>query len=145
MAAIFGADRWERAYGADPSDDWLLALGHCTLADIARGIERCERDDTGRLPSLGQFKSMCREFQSGTFAGASKPMPAGNLPALADMCSRSAKGRQWHAYMKLRGIVPMGDSTMDDLDRDLDGCDIDDMDRRVAAVEPMIRARAMRT
>ena len=145
MFNIYGADRWERAYGPEPTDDWLFGLSHCALADIARGIGKCERDDSGRLPTLGQFRALCREYQPGTFAGAAAPpreYPA--LPALADMCGKTNQGKQWHAFMKLEGMIQMGTSTMDDLDRDLGDADIDEMRRKVAAVTPEIRHRAMR-
>ena len=145
MAEVYGAGRWEREYDAEPSEGWMHGLGHCTLADIARGIGKCERDDSGRLPTLGQFRALCREYQPGTFAGAAAPpreYPA--LPALADMCGKTNKGKQWHAFMKLEGMIPMGTSTMDDLDRDLGDADIDEMRRKVADVTPEIQRRAMR-
>lgn len=142
LSAAYGADRWERAYGATVPEAWADALGGCTLADLARGIERCERDDSGRLPTLGQFRVFCREFAPGTFAGASRPSPPTTpLPALPDLCAQSVTGRQWLAFMRLEGMVPMGGATMNDLDRELGDADIDAMRARVAAETARIRAR----
>jgi hypothetical protein len=106
MAEVYGADVWERRYGTAPSGTWESVLGGLALADLARGIGRCERDDSGRLPTLGQFHALCRHYQSGSFAGNAPP--EGGVAALleraesagvtetsqryVDMCRRLTKG-----------------------------------------------------
>ena len=144
MAAIYGADRWERSYGAQFLPPWLAALSAYTLADLARGIGRAERDDSGRMPQLGQFLAWCREFQTGTFAGASRPTPA--LPGLARLegKARTATGKLWFAYMRHAGVIPMGTETQESVAEALAGADLDAMRRRVAREEHAARARVAR-
>lgn len=130
MSSIYGADRWERAYGAQWAEPWLQALGHCTLGDVVRGIDQAERDTSGRLPMLGEFRGWCREYQPGTFAGAAAPAP---LPSLRKLASRTSIGRQWLALMWIDGLTPRpAEVSQADMVDALDGADIADMRRRVA-------------
>lgn len=98
MGEIYGADRWERAYGTDWSREWLRALGGRTLDDIARGLERCRADDSGRLPTLGQFAHFSR-----TVAAFQEHKPLSSVGTLA---MRSKAGRQWLAFMWYEEIIP---------------------------------------
>lgn len=128
---MYGADRWERAYGATGAAEWVQALGAFTLDDLARGIERAERDDSGRLPTLGQFRMWCREFAPGTFAGNAPPSRT-PLPALPDLAWRTKAGKAWLALMYLDGHLPQPvDVTADHLEHWMADCDIADMRRQV--------------
>ena len=91
MGEIYGLDRWERSYGAESSAVWLSVLGPRTLDDLARGIGRAEQDTSGRIPTLGEFSAWCREYQPGTFAGASLPGRDGRRMMLADSAENIAK------------------------------------------------------
>lgn len=125
LGGIYGADRWERAYGATPSAAWLDALGERTLADVTRAVETAEADDSGRIPTLGQFRSWCRRYSPGTFAGAYAPMPVPDEPrSLPDLMSRTKTGRAWLALMRLDGVIPRGATTIAELDEALEGFDI---------------------
>lgn len=107
---------------------WASALAHCTLDDLARCLERCERDDGGRLPTLGQIRAMCREYQPGTFAGGAPQHEP--TPALPDLMSRSRTGRAWMALMQFEGHLPRGETTDEELLDALEGFDVGDMRRR---------------
>ena len=96
--SIYGADRWERAYGPSPAPSWVDGLAHCTLADLARVVEEAERDDSGRLPTLGVARLWAKEFQPGTFAGAAAQHRT--LPSLPELASSSEVGRRWLAVAK---------------------------------------------
>jgi hypothetical protein len=141
MCSIYGADRWERAYGAQPAPGWAQALGHCTPQDLARGISRCERDDSGRLPTLGQLVTFCREHQPGTFAGASAP-DARPLPSLEQLGARTAAGRRWLAYMWLYGILPRPPRATDSvLEAMLGDADLESMRVQVAEQREQLERR----
>ena len=144
MAAIYGADRWERSYGSQPAAVWLSVLGPRTLDDLARGIGRAEQDTSGRIPTLGEFSAWCREYQPGTFAGASKPPPP--LPGLAQLegRNRTATGKLWFAFMRHEGIIGMGNETPESVAEALRGADIEAMRRRVEREEHAARARVAR-
>jgi len=129
MQDIYGADRWERAYGAEPSESWCQVLGRLTLDDLARGLGRAERDDTGRLPSIGQFLTMCYEFPS----GQRHPEPRQRrLKDVRTLGERTAVGRRWVAFMEHEGILPRT-LAVEQLDEALGTADLEDMRGRVAA------------
>ena len=144
MGEIYGLDRWERSYGAESSAVWLSVLGPRTLDDLARGIGRAEQDTSGRIPTLGEFSAWCREYQPGTFAGASKPPPP--LLGLAQLegKTRTATGKLWFAFMRHEGIIGMGNETPESVAEALRGADIEAMRRRVAREEHAARARVAR-
>lgn len=136
MGAIYGADRWERAYGAQWSEEWLSTLAGRTVDDIARGLDRCRADDSGRLPTLGQFAYFSRPV-----AAFSEHRP---LPSLASLAHRSAVGRKWLAFMWYEEIVPRPQNvTMDVLDEWLIDADIAAMREQVERGKHAI-ARRMR-
>ena len=91
LSSIYGASRWEREYGAQPSDAWRHTLCACTLDDLARGVEKAQRDDSGRLPSAGQFRGMCQ---------GPKQYP----DALPHLSSSSETVKHWHFMWVYSGI-----------------------------------------
>lgn len=124
MSAVYGADRWERAYGAQWSEEWLRTLAGRTVEDIARGLDRCRADDSGRLPTLGQFAHFTRPV-----AAYQEHRP---LPSVASLAQRSAAGRKWLAFMWYEEIVPRpANVTMDVLDELLIDADIGAMREQV--------------
>ena len=139
MCAIYGADRWTRSYGDEPTDEWQGALSHCTLADLARAVKCCERDDSGRVPTLGQIRAMAREYAAGSFAGNAAPSTP--LPRLEDLGARTRVGRLWIAFLRGEGLVSMGTATPETLERDLEGHDTDAMGKRMRAGTEEIRRR----
>ena len=109
MAALYGERRWlEHApltirdpktdeivrRGVDP--DWLDVLGDRSMTDIARGIQRLTANPGKHPPGAGEFRAQCREFQSGTFAGASRPLPS-VVKALASATSVTGSTRAYLA------------------------------------------------
>lgn len=107
MASTYGADVWDRRYPADAIPQWISALGAYSLADIARGIDRCKRDDSGRVPTLGQFLALCREYRHVSHA----PMPS--VEGFLDHASSKSNdvGRRWIAVCRglLAGRTPSDD------------------------------------
>lgn len=142
MCAIYGADRWERAYGAEPSRAWADAVGHCTLDDIARGIGVAESVYSQWLPTLGQFRAWCRKVQVGTFSGSAGG-ELSQMPRLEDLGGASASGQQWLAYMRFEGLVAtppeMPFSAIEDA---LEGADVQGMRDRVERETKRLRARS---
>lgn len=134
MSAIYGADRWERAYGAQWSDEWLRALSGRTVADIAQGLDRCRTDDTGRLPTLGQFAQFSRPV-----VAYQEHQP---LPSVDTLAKRSATGRRWLAFMWYEEITTKPSNvTMDLLDEWLIDADIPAMREQVAKGKSAIARR----
>ena len=90
-------------------DDWAQILGGRSLDDIGRALSRFQSDPGRFPPGAGEFSAQCREFQPGTFAGAALPQPT-HAPMLAveGLKPRTKVGKQWMAYMRLRGLIPMG-------------------------------------
>lgn len=134
LAAVYGSDRWERAFGTDAPDEWRCALGHVTLAGIARGIERAEGDDSGRLPTLGVFRGWCREY------AVHQP----TRPALThqEREASASTARAWRAFWWLEGIEPTpAGVTMDDIEAALAERDIGDMREQVARERRKIERR----
>jgi hypothetical protein len=134
MGAVYGADRWERAYGAQWSPEWLRTLAGRTVDDIALGLDRCRADDSGRLPTLGQF------------AYFSRPVVAYQeyrpLPSVASLAQRSAVGRRWLAFAWYEEIAPRPPHvTMDLLDEWLIDADIPAMREQVARGKQAIARR----
>ena len=130
MAGVYGADRWERAYGATPTDAWSVGLGHATIDDLLRGVEKASRDDSGRLPTLGVFRMWCREFAPNAFAGASVPSQRA-LPNLDELAKRTTSGQRWLAFWWHEGLKRRPQHITDEqLAAMLKGADIDDMRRQ---------------
>jgi len=129
MSSIYGADRWERAYGAQWAEPWAQILGHCTLGDVVRGIGVAERDTSGRLPTAGEFRGWCRQHPPGTFAGSAAPAA---MPTLRQLARSTEAGRRWLALMWLDGLAPRpeGASQAEMVDA-LDEADVSEMRRRV--------------
>jgi len=127
MSSIYGADRWQRAYGAEPAESWREVLGRLTLDDIARGIGRAERDDSHRLPTMGQFLTMCYEYPAGQVPPQARQQ---RLPDVRTLSERTAVGRRWMAFWQLEGLVPRTLSDEEIHDR-LAGADVEEMRRQV--------------
>ena len=142
MSGVYGVARWREHAPAEMIPTWLDILGGQTLAGIARGIGRYEADPGKFPPGAADFRRACAEFQAGTFSGGVVRQDAGRLPAIQNLKPRTAVGRRWMAYMRLRGLIPMGAHTPDDLERDLDGADLDAMDETVARETEVIRRLA---
>jgi hypothetical protein len=134
MGAVYGADRWERAYGSQWSREWLRTLSQRTVDDIALGLDKCRVDDSGRLPTLGQFAYFSRPV-----AAYQEHQP---LPSVASLAQRSAVGRKWLAFMWYEEIAPRPEHvTMDLLDEWLIDADIPAMREQVARGKQAIARR----
>lgn len=132
MAGVYGADRWERSYGATPDPSWTSALGARCVDDILLGVERAEADDSNRLPTLGQFRAWCRRHQPGTFAGASTPVQHQPLPSLERLGSGTPAGRRWVAFMRLEGVIPTpAGVTFEQIEDALEDANIEEMRNQV--------------
>ncbi len=76
LASAYGADRWERAYGANPHV-WEDALRSCTVEDLSRGITAAEQDAGEWLPTVGKFVRMCKSWRTaGGYGAATQTVPA---------------------------------------------------------------------
>lgn len=129
MSSIYGADRWERAYGATMPPAWRHRLGLRTLAELAQGVALAERDDSGRLPTLGILATMCRQYPHGQ---RTPQEPARQqLGDLRSMAERTAVGRAWAAYWQLEGLVPRTMSE-EEIEERLENADLDAMRAQVA-------------
>lgn len=133
MAGIYGASRWEREYGAEPSRAWTDGLGGMTMNQLAEGIGIADRDTSGRIPVLGLFRSWCL---SGT---ADRHEP---LPSLEHLAGETPAGVRWLAFMRLEGVLPTPENiTPDDIETALEDCNIADMRDRVQAELNHLRNR----
>ena len=75
MAGIYGADVWCRRYPTEAIEQWAQALGRFTLEEVGHAIERCEADDSGRVPTLGQFVGMCKTHPARVAQRYEAPLP----------------------------------------------------------------------
>ncbi len=117
MAAIYGQRRWldhapmtqadeaGNVISQGVEEEWAAVLGDKSMTDIARGIERVQAAPPQYPPGAVEFRRMCAEFQPGTFAGASKPLPplvrlledatvTGSARAYIDLCQRVNDGER---------------------------------------------------
>lgn len=123
MSGIYGASRWEREYGADPARAWEDGLGGATLNQITEAISIAERDTTGRIPTLGLFRSWCLSTPVDHF----EP-----LPSLPHIAGKTPEGRRWLAFMHFEGILPMPEGvTLETVGEALEDSNIAEMREQV--------------
>lgn len=130
MATLYGESRWLAHAPESLIGEWAEVLGHKTLAELARGLESCERSPGDYPPGATQFRDRCREFQPGTFAGASRPTPPADRLLPWQRAPQNKTARAWMAFMQYEEIVPRT-WAMDAIDEALEDWDIDKMREQV--------------